>query len=155
MDVNELIEKVAAEAQAAGLDPSPEELAQLALDKLAEAQVLEAIDKVAEQYPDAEPEQIAKAALELLQPSQPAGQPANMTEYMKTASFQNGVVERSREILVSWGYNPDNGERMSKVALARTSEEVKEAAALELLESKGWPVGWNPQYLSRFLEGSK
>jgi hypothetical protein len=288
-EINELIEKVASEAEAAGLDASAEDLAELVLDKIAQEDpddddvddaIKTAVDLASEVLPDEEPEKIAEVAYEALEKAAkmteeernayistvalptagaavvpglglglglgihgvgrlskelakkrqeagkevvdpksfalrhpfishglaggagrvaagvPAyllarrmggsgqmltghilgtagsaaghalatremlkGQKAEMgagkrkkSELLKSAAFENGVIDRSRQILVQSGFDPNTGERMSKVALARTPEEVKEAAALELLERRGWPVNWSPEYLARFQQ---
>lgn len=76
-----------------------------------------------------------------------------LTKMPKEGSFETAVVERARMKLAMSGFDPDTGKPMSKVAMARTPEEAVEAGALELLESKGWPVSWDPNYLARGVKG--
>jgi len=75
-EINELIEKVASEAEAAGLDASAEDLAELALDKIAQEDpddddvddaIKTAVDLASEVLPDEEPEKIAEIAYEALE----------------------------------------------------------------------------------------
>jgi hypothetical protein len=65
------------------------------------------------------------------------------------ADFETEVVKTARDFLATSGFNPDTGERYSKVALAQTREEAVKIAALELLESREWPIQWDPQLLAR------
>ncbi|NMC34683.1 MAG: hypothetical protein GYA36_19850 [Veillonellaceae bacterium] len=76
-----------------------------------------------------------------------------LSKMPKEGSFETAVVKRARMKLAMAGFDPDTGKPMSKVAMARTPEEAVEAGALELLESKGWPVSWDPNYLARGVKG--
>jgi len=71
---------------------------------------------------------------------------------LKKAAFETEVTKIARHILASNGFDPDTGERIPRMSLARTPEEVKYAAALESLETAGWPVQWDPTFLARAVE---
>lgn len=71
---------------------------------------------------------------------------------VKKAAFEVEVTKIARHLLATSGFDPDTGERISRMSLARTPEEVKYAAALESLEAAGWPVQWDPAFLARAAE---
>jgi hypothetical protein len=180
--IQEAIEKAAAEAEAAGLDLPPEDLAKVAYEKMAEdeaaepkseeeregedeeseeekkAQLRQIIDEVVSEVAekaaaDATAEDIAEAAAPVIQEKISSLVTAQeLREKQSSLAFETEVVKTARDILAQNGFNPDTGKPISKVALAKTAEEAKYAAALELLESRGWPVGWDPQFLARAKE---
>ncbi len=253
--ISEMIEKVAAEAEAADLDLSPEEVAAVTYEKLAqeseegesaeheeseseekeegeqeegeeaaekkaeeeaaqaqeilEQAVSEAVDEVAAEAPEeASAEEIAAEAAPLVEekissflkqagaPSMEAvdavvgkgglsrawdwlkgptsgakwtrrgataaggaagglGLASVLRDKQSSLSFETEVVKTARDILASSGFDPETGTPISKVALAQNRDEAKYAAALELLESRGWPVSWDPQFLARGAKEAK
>jgi len=168
--VDDLIVKLSSAMESAGIKLSAEELASLALRKIAEdseegetpseeAAEKSEEEKAKEKEEEEKKESAAKiaSAYQLLQkmdktasaaPASTTGQPS---EQEKLAAFENSVVARAREFLVYGGVDPSSGKPLSKIALARTPEELRDAAAMELLETKGYPVSWPPDYLGRAL----
>lgn len=193
--IHGMIGKVAAAADAAGLDLSPEETAAVAYRKIAqdsaekdkengEAPTESEEEKPKEEGEEKEAQAILKQAISDAVSEAEAELPegASAADLAKTAEakveakiaalagsvtasdlrekqaalqFQAEVVKLARDFLAANGFDPDTGKPISKVALAKTAEEQKQAAALELLESRGWPVTWDPAYLARAVQGKE